>query len=35
MGIGHEINRVRVGAVTTLSACRHGSRHNFFNRSAS
>jgi NAD(P)-dependent dehydrogenase (short-subunit alcohol dehydrogenase family) len=35
MGIGHEINRVRVGGVTTLSAYRHGSQHNFFNRSAS
>jgi hypothetical protein len=35
MGIGHEINRVRVGAVITLSAYRHGSRHNFLNRSES
>jgi hypothetical protein len=37
MGIGHEIDRVRVGVVTTSSAHRPGfhSQHNFFNRSTS
>jgi hypothetical protein len=37
MGIGHDIDRIRIEVVTTSSAERHGfhSRYNFFNRSAS
>jgi hypothetical protein len=37
MGIGHEIDRVRVGVVAASSSHHPGfhSQHNFFNRSTS
>ena len=37
MGIGHDIDRIRIGVVTTSSAHRPGfhSQRNLFNRSTS